>query len=103
MTTSDDMWCQAFEMTSASQMAGSASPVPCGEKGENYTRGIWNGPDGGERIWIEVHDDGTLTAANDTLDGCIKWGDTLTIEGETDEHWGNCYPVDAGEVVGTSR
>ena len=59
------------------------------EQGKNYTRGIWNGPDGGERIWIEVHDDGTLTAANTTLDGCIQWGDTVTIEGETDETWGN--------------
>jgi hypothetical protein len=59
----------------------------------NYTRGIWNGPDGGERIWIQINDDGTLTAANGTLDGCIQFGDPLTIEGETEDTWGNCYPV----------
>lgn len=61
-----------------------------GEHGEDYTRGIWDSPDGiGERIWVEVHDDGTLTAANDTIDGSIAWGDIVDITGETEQTWGN--------------
>ena len=47
----------------------------------NLHRGIYHGPGGGED-WIQIHVDGTLTAANTTA-GLIHYGDQVRIHGET--------------------
>lgn len=53
-----------------------------------YTRALYDGANGVERLWVEVHPDGTLTTANEASDGNLPWGSTITIEGETDTTWG---------------
>ncbi len=55
--------------------------------GTTYTRAIHE--DTSERIWVEVHSDGALTAANDSFSGVFDHGDTVILLGdETADAWG---------------
>lgn len=55
--------------------------------GTNFTRACHFQT--GEKIWVKVHDDGSLTAANSGFDGDFDFGDTVILQGdETEDTWG---------------
>ncbi|KKK70012.1 hypothetical protein LCGC14_2928270 [marine sediment metagenome] len=66
----------------------SVAPMELIERdGTTYTRAIHEAT--GERIWVEVHSDGTLTAANGSFSGAFDHGDAVTLLGdETADTWG---------------